>query len=70
MEKVCSKFLLSGLGTEKKKFKWEGRQVNTNYIKSFFYQSILSYRIFSNKRPLSFKHPTPINAQYNPKNIL
>ena len=28
------------------------------------------YRIFSNKRPLSFKRPSPINAQYNPKNIL
>ena len=25
---------------------------------------------FSNKRPLSFKRPSPINAQYNPKNIL
>ena len=28
-----------------------------------------AYRIFSNKRPLSFKRPSPINAQYNPKNI-
>ena len=28
------------------------------------------YRIFSNKHPLSFKCPSPINAQYNPKNIL
>ena len=28
------------------------------------------YRIFSNKRPLSFKHPSPINVQYDPKNIL
>ena len=28
------------------------------------------YRIFSNKRPLSFKRPSPINAHYNPKNIL
>ena len=28
------------------------------------------YRIFSNKRLLSFKRPSPINAQYNPKNIL
>ena len=28
------------------------------------------YRIFSNKRPLSFKRPSPTNAQYDPKNIL
>ena len=28
------------------------------------------YRIFSNKRPLSFKRRSPINAQYNPRNIL
>ena len=30
----------------------------------------VAYRIFSNKRPLSFKRPSPINAQHNPKNIL
>ena len=28
------------------------------------------YRIFSNKRPFSFKRPSLIKTQYNPKNIL
>ena len=64
------KISIEWVGDRKKEVQVGGRQVNTNYIKSFFYQSILSYRIFSNKRPLSFKRPTPINAQYNPKNIL
>ena len=37
---------------------------------SWFSISLLNYRIFSNKRPLSFKRPSPINAKYDPKTIL
>ena len=37
---------------------------------STFPKKYLNYRIFSNKRPLSFERPSPINAQYDPKNIL
>ena len=45
------------------------------YGRNFCFDSIneankFEYRIFSNKRPLSFKRLSPINAQYNPKNIL
>ena len=43
----------------------------TMVFKGFFkFDFRNNYRIFSNKRPFSFKRPSPINTQYNPKNIL
>ena len=58
--------LFTPLTTQKIKIleKW-GKQLE---ILSFY--TSVPYRIFSNKHPLSFKCPSPINAQYTPKNIL